>query len=152
MKMSEVKYSGSRSPCKNKMPHPAHLISYYETVANGRLEHFCPGISGNGIEIEEEILFQGSAYYPTVAKYRWTHDPNALPTHTVEIEYMNFPGDWIYIYENKIVEHETAYNHDLALRFSREKGEKHPEYGKFLAAIPQPPLRRTVAKRNGQIP
>lgn len=143
----QVKYRGMRSPCRNQMPHPPHLVSHYDTVSDGRGEHFCPGVTGNGIKIVERVLQKGNVRLFDVIEYTWAEDPKAFLTHELKDHILKFPFDWTYVYEYKTREFQTAFNYELAMRWATEKEMKHPKWGKLLKVFPQKAELRVRAEK-----
>jgi hypothetical protein len=57
------KYEGTRMSCGKKEPHYPHITGTYNTVRYGVLHYYCPGWSGDGLDIYEDRWF-GDAQTP----------------------------------------------------------------------------------------
>lgn len=64
----EFDFVGAFRPCDSAQPHPPHLVGSYSTVAYGRLDRFCPGVSGDEVSITVEKERHGSADTPARLK------------------------------------------------------------------------------------
>jgi hypothetical protein len=51
------KYEGTRMSCGKKEPHCPHITGTYNTVRYGKLHYYCPGWSGEGLDIYEDRWF-----------------------------------------------------------------------------------------------
>jgi hypothetical protein len=73
---TSFRFTGSCRRCDGREPHPPHAVAGadYHTVRYGRLNTFCPGLSGDGLEVVVTKEVRGSAESPasitgyTVAK------------------------------------------------------------------------------------
>lgn len=59
-------FRGSKRPCKNTAPHPPHGWDSYSTVRYGRLVKYCPGVTGDGVEVVVERDVSGSPEAPSI--------------------------------------------------------------------------------------
>ena len=61
-------FRGTCRACGPGDPHLPHVHDGYHTVRYGRLEVFCLGVSGDGLEVVVEAFAAGSADTPGVAR------------------------------------------------------------------------------------
>jgi hypothetical protein len=57
------KYVGTRRQCGSRAPHLPHVTGEYSTVRYGQLARYCPGWSGDGLDIYED-RWHGDAQQP----------------------------------------------------------------------------------------
>jgi hypothetical protein len=57
------KYAGTRRQCGDRTPHLPHVLDEYSTVRYGQLVRYCPGWSGDGLDIYED-RWDGDAQVP----------------------------------------------------------------------------------------
>lgn len=77
MQKKEYHFSGhhvGHVTCQNEGPHAPHIVGYYNTVRHGKLERFCRGKSGEGIQINEQEYAKGSAATPAYVKGEYWED------------------------------------------------------------------------------
>jgi hypothetical protein len=66
------RFTGSCRRCDSREAHPPHAIAGagYHTVCHGQLVTFCPGLSGEGLEVVVTKEVRGSAESPaSIAGY-----------------------------------------------------------------------------------
>ncbi len=61
-------FRGSCRSCGNREPHVAHIHGEYDTVRYGRLDYFCLGVNGGGVEVVIEHRIQGCPDFPGRAR------------------------------------------------------------------------------------
>ena len=69
--------SGAICRCGNQNPHIPHYTGEYNTVRYGKLGYFCYGVEGEGLHIEIQNNFKGSAERPeTYSGFWWVESEN----------------------------------------------------------------------------
>jgi hypothetical protein len=75
------RFRGSCRHCGRQEAHVPHGTSAYDTVRYGTLVTYCPGVSGDGLEVVVERQTSGSAEWPASLAGYWLAAPANEENH-----------------------------------------------------------------------
>lgn len=148
------KFRGGKKNCDNLLPHAPHAVDQYNTVRYGWLDHFCPGMSGNGFRVHVNGHRNGKPDTPGYIVGEWTFDPMGECTHILQQvedrDYQNRPS-WKIVYQEAgslgghkkactVVEEDSA----AAWRQARMAANFHRPGGKVISVDKIPAKKITV--------
>ena len=101
---NKFSFKGSKKRCDNMLPHAPHVVGHYNTESYGRLEYYCPGMSGNGFRVHNNGGRNGTPSMAGRMFGEWTFDPMGECTHVLQqVEVRDYAGRdyWKVVYQQK---------------------------------------------------